>query len=286
MEPEVTVLIPVRNGENYIAQAIESVLEQTFTHWTLVVRDNRSKDGTRDVVARYLSDPRIRLIDGDSDLSMAGNFNRCLDAVRTKYYMILCHDDYFYSPCAIETAYEVLEAHPSVPSVYTDLMYVDAKRVPITTRRFRRSGLIDCVTVLRGSILNMRNMFGISLLSRTSALGNLRYDETLPYIIDIDLSARIAKDKQVYHIPEMLLANRYHADNQTHRLQGGIFAQLTTLAERQRVPLSKLDRVRMKVSASYTSAARQAFLIYARGLASARSFGSKPRSDSANNGHA
>jgi len=69
-------------------------------------------------------------------------------------------------------------------------------------------------------------------------------------------------------------------------VQGGIFAQLTTLAERQRVPLSKLDRVRMKVSASYTSAARQAFLIYARGLASARSFGSKPRSDSANNGHA
>jgi glycosyltransferase involved in cell wall biosynthesis len=281
MEPEVTILIPVRNGENFIAQAIESVLEQTFTNWALVVRNNCSKDGTRAVVARYLSDPRIRLIEGDSDLSMAGNFNQCLDAVRTKYFTILCHDDYFYSPRAIEAAYEVMEAHPSVPSVFSDLMYVDSGRVPITARRFHRSGLVDCATIARGSVLHMRNLFGIPLLTRTSALGNLRYDETLPYIIDLDLSARIAKDKQVYHIPETLLANRYHAANSTRILLGGIFAQLSTMANRQKIPLSKLDRVRMKLSASYTNAARQAFMIYARGITLARSFGSRSRAANA-----
>jgi glycosyltransferase involved in cell wall biosynthesis len=281
MEPDVTILIPVRNGENFVAQAIESVLQQTFTRWALVVRDNRSKDGTRAVVSRYLSDPRIRLVEGNSDLSMAANFNQCLDAVRTKYYTILCHDDYFYSPRAIQSAYEVLEEHPSVPSVYPDLMYVDADRAPITTRRFHRSGLIDCITIARSSVLHMRNLFGISLLTRTSALGKLRYDETLPYIIDLDLSVRIAKDKQVYHIPEMLLANRYHADNNTRILLGGIFAQITTLAERQQIPLSQLDRMRMKLSARYTNAARLAFLIYARGITSARSFGSRSRAANA-----
>jgi len=267
MEPDVTILIPVRNGADFIAEAIESVLEQTFTNWILLIRDNHSKDGTRDVVSRYLSDPRIRLIEGHTDLSMAGNYNACLALVQTKYYMLLCHDDYFYKKHALETGYKLMEENPSSPAVYCDLMYVDSRRAALATRRFHRSGLIDCSTLARRSILQARNLFGIPVLARTSALGEARCDERLPYIVDLDLSIGTAKGKAVYHIPEMLIANRYHASNNTSLLLHGVDRQLVLLAQRHGVPLNAFDRVLINLSAAYMRMAKRAFILYARSVA-------------------
>jgi glycosyltransferase involved in cell wall biosynthesis len=147
MEPDVTILIPVRNGENYIAEAIESVLRQTYKNFALIVRNNLSQDGTNAVVSRYLSDARVQLVEGREDLTMAGNYNACLDLVRTKYYMILCHDDYFYQPEAIEAGYKVMEANPAVPTVFADMIYVDGNSTVITARPFNRSGLLDSMTL-------------------------------------------------------------------------------------------------------------------------------------------
>src|SRR5437763_1767492 len=143
MEPDVTILIPVRNGENYIAEAIESILRQTYRNFTLIIRNNLSKDGTSAVASRYLSDPRVQLVEGKEDLTMAGSYNAALDLVRTKYYMILCHDDYLYRAEAIETGYKVMEANPTVPSVFADMVYVDGNSTVITARPFNRSGLLD-----------------------------------------------------------------------------------------------------------------------------------------------
>src|ERR1035441_5654036 len=243
MDPAITILIPVRNGEDFLAEAIESVIAQTYPDWTMLIRDNCSEDGTRRVAARYLSDPRIRLIVGDSSLSMAGNFNRCLNEVRTKYYMVLCHDDYLCSPHAIAAAHDVMEANECLPTVYCDLIYVDRARPPIATRHFGYSGFTNCAVLARSSILRMRNSFGIPALARTAALGQLRYDETLPYVIDLDLSIATAKGGQVYHIPEVLIANRYHTKNHRGVLLGGVCRQMRALAQRHGIPLSPSDRV-------------------------------------------
>ncbi len=279
MEPDVTILIPVRNGEDFIAEAINSVVQQTFGRWELVVRDNCSKDGTRALVEPYLSDPRFRLIAGDTDYSMFGNFNQCLALVRTKYYMVLCHDDYLYAPNALQAAYDVMEADPSLPTVYCDLMYVDRRRDPILRRTFGRSGLIDSGTLARSSIIRMRNMFGIPLLARTSALNGRRYDETLPYVADIELSLATASGASIYHIPESLIANRYHDKNRTGHLVHGVFEQMTSLARRHGIPLSPAERVRMRVAAYWMALAKRVFLIYARTLKLAFRFRSRPRAE-------
>lgn len=264
MEPEVTIVIPVRNGADFIGEAIESVLEQTFTNWILLVRDNLSKDQTCDVVSRYLSDPRIRLIKGGSDLSMAGSYNACLGLVQTKYYTLLSHDDYFYKKHALETGYKLMEANPSLPTVYCDLIYVDKRRATLATRRFGRSGLIEWSTLARQSILRARNLFGIPVLARASTLQGVRCDERLPYIIDLDISIGMAKGQAIYHVPEILIANRYHGSNNTGLLLKGVGRQFLALGPRHGVPLSSFDHVRANLSAAYMRIAKTAFLIYAR----------------------
>ena len=277
MEPDVTFLIPVRNGENFIAEAIESIRCQTYTNWTLLVGDNLSRDRTREIVRQYMSDPRIRLLEGSVDLSMAGNFNRCLNEVRTPYYMLLCHDDYLTAPHALQAAREVMREHgSSLPTVYCDLEYVSRDRERIATRRFGRAGLVDAMTLARSSILKARNLFGIPLLASTVALKQHRYDETVPYAIDLDLSIATAKGSSVYYIPEPLIANRYHDHNSTSMLLYGVVDQMIALADRHGIALSGIDRARIRLGATYSHWAKRAFLSYARGRKSDSSGTSRP----------
>ena len=59
--PEITILMPVRNGEKYIKESIDSILKQTFTDFELLIMDDGSTDRTVERIERY-TDERIRLI--------------------------------------------------------------------------------------------------------------------------------------------------------------------------------------------------------------------------------
>lgn len=67
--------------------------------------------------------------------------------------MLLCHDDYFASPAALRLAREVLASKKDVSAIYCDLLYIDAGRRPIATRRFKRAGRFDVHATARDSIL-------------------------------------------------------------------------------------------------------------------------------------
>jgi hypothetical protein len=179
--------------------------------------------------------------------------------------MLLCHDDYLAAPHALQSAREVMREHgSSLLTVYCDLAYVNRDRERIATRRFGRSGLVDAVALARSSILNARNLFGIPLLASTAALNRNRYDETLPYAIDLDLSIATAKRSRVYYIPEPLIANRYHDHNSTGVLLHGVADQMIALANRHGIELGRLDRARVRFNATYANWAKRAFLYYAR----------------------
>ena len=68
--PQITVAMPVYNGEGFVHLAIQSVLDQTYTDFELLIVDNCSTDGTLDVVKTF-SDPRIRLHINSTNLGMA-----------------------------------------------------------------------------------------------------------------------------------------------------------------------------------------------------------------------
>lgn len=263
MPPDITVVIPVRNGERFIGEAIDSVLKQTFSRWTLVVSDNKSSDGTRAEVGRYLSDGRVRLLESSEDAGMAGNFNKCLDSVETKYYILLCHDDFLFAPGALQTAYDILEQHPEVAALYSDLMFVTADRSPIVTRRYRRSGVLNSAALARRSILETRNLFGIPLLVRAAEIRGLRYDPALSLALDLDLSIRLSRKGAAFHVPQVLIGNRYHGANQTGNLLPRLLEEMTYIADKNGIELKPRHRALMRVSGYVTSLLRQAFLWYA-----------------------
>ena len=117
--PLVSVVIPVYNGEATIADAIRSVLGQTYPNWDLTVVNNCSKDRTREIAEEIAKeDPRVRIHNNVDFLDVVGNHNHALtlNSPDAKYIKILGADDWFFPNC-IEELVKVAEAYPSVGMV-------------------------------------------------------------------------------------------------------------------------------------------------------------------------
>jgi len=218
--PDIAILIPAYNSSSFIKFTIESVLQQTFKNLVLIIRDDCSTDETASIVTHYAAtDERVTLIRGEQRLGMIKNWNSCLklaETLKIKYFMLLFHDDFLLSQQALEKAFEILENHPEIAAIYSDMVFVDEHGKPIMSRKFGNSGLIEPNVLTKQSILSGRNLFGIPLLMRYDK--PLEVDERLHYVGDIDLSIMSAGKMKIYRIPEPLIAYRVHGSNATHEL--------------------------------------------------------------------
>lgn len=101
--PSISVALPVYNGADYVASAIDSVLAQAHRDFELVVSDNNSTDGTSEIVAQYAKqDSRVKHHRSDTMLSQADNINRSVDLCSSEWVKFLCHDDLMLPNCLAE----------------------------------------------------------------------------------------------------------------------------------------------------------------------------------------
>ena len=110
--PAVSVLITAFNRERFIGPAIESVLVQTFTDFELLVVDDCSTDGTVEVVRRYLSDPRVRLVQNERNLGQFPNRNHAATLARGEFLKYHDSDDLMYPHC-LSVMVDALAAEPT-----------------------------------------------------------------------------------------------------------------------------------------------------------------------------
>jgi glycosyltransferase involved in cell wall biosynthesis len=113
--PTFTICIPLYNAESTIAQTIESILNQTFGDFEVLVVDDCSTDAGPSVV-RGFRDPRIVLRRNERNLGYAGNLARCFELATGAYVYLMGNDDVL-SPVALERTHGVLSAYPGVALV-------------------------------------------------------------------------------------------------------------------------------------------------------------------------
>ena len=111
--PTVSIGLPVYNGENFIEEAIESVLAQTFQDYELVISDNASTDATQIICQRYAQqDSRIRYSRSPVNQGPAWNYNQVFELARGTYFKWAAHDDVF-EPTFLERVLERLIQNPT-----------------------------------------------------------------------------------------------------------------------------------------------------------------------------
>lgn len=118
MTPKVSILIPVFNRRQFIAECIQSALNQTFTDFEVVVVDNASDDGTWEICQSLAAaDPRIRLFRNHINVGPVRNWVRCAELARGQYVKMLFSDDVLHSKC-LEKMLSALESDHLAGLVY------------------------------------------------------------------------------------------------------------------------------------------------------------------------
>ncbi len=115
-QPLVSILTPVYNGAEHLAECIESVLQQTYTNWDYTIVNNCSTDDSLAIAQRYAAqDPRIRVVSNKRFLRIIENHNHTISQIspESKYCKFVFADDWLYPTC-IEDMVRLAEENPSV----------------------------------------------------------------------------------------------------------------------------------------------------------------------------
>ena len=124
--PEVTIGIPVYNGANFLADALESAISQKDVDLEIIVVDNGSTDESLSIARRYAAaDPRITVEATPENRGAAHSFNRCVELARGRYFRWAAHDDVF-SADFTRRCIDALDADPSPSLVVTQSNMIDA----------------------------------------------------------------------------------------------------------------------------------------------------------------
>ena len=127
MGPRLSVCIPSYNQAQYIRAALDSVLEQAYADFELLVIDDCSTDGTREIVAGYAArDQRVRMIANTVNRGMVCNWNACLEEARGEYVKFVFGDDLLVSSEALGRMVTALDADASVSLVASSRKLIDA----------------------------------------------------------------------------------------------------------------------------------------------------------------
>lgn len=136
--PLVSVFIPVYNAEPFVAQAIESVLAQTYQHYELIIVNDASTDGTAETIARYQNHPKVRVHHNLANLGMALNWNVGLRLAQGDFVAKLDADD-FYEPHFLEEIVPVFQRHPAVGLVFSGVNLIHGDGRVTQERRYLTS---------------------------------------------------------------------------------------------------------------------------------------------------
>jgi glycosyltransferase involved in cell wall biosynthesis len=200
--PRIAVVLPVYNGEDYLAEAIRSVLSQTFTDFELVVIDDGSTDRTADVLAGF-SDARMRIIRFRHHRGLVQALNTGIRESRSELIARMDADD-ICLPHRFEKQVAFMDAHSDIALCGTwARLFGDARSV---LRPAVEPKQIHARLFFGGAMDHPSIMMRRAVLERHG----LAYDDTFRHVEDFDLFIRLAELAKLANLPEVLLRTRAH----------------------------------------------------------------------------
>jgi glycosyltransferase involved in cell wall biosynthesis len=223
--PPLTVAIPTCNGAAYLGETLRSILDQDCVPFDLLVCDDRSDDGTVDLV-RALAGDRARISVNDERLGLAGNWNRCVDLCRTPVIAII-HQDDVLCPGHLAGHVRAFPADPAVGLVCSGSTVIDEEghSVPPSVVHPGGLGLIDRVFSPgeMAQCMALGNPLRCSAVSiRVEAHRNEEgFDPSYCYVVDWDFWLRVSRHWKVAWLAKPTVKVRWHGKSETHRFKTG-----------------------------------------------------------------
>ena len=214
---KVSVCIPTYNRADILPYAVNSVLNQTYTDFELLICDDASPDHTAEVVSQW-DDSRIRYIRHPQNIQRSRNMRSGYEAARGDYF-IKFDDDDALTPTFLERAIAILEAQREVDFVCSDHWIINARNerdeaaTAANSEKWKKDRMEEGVVadLIEETFVHQSLQVGSSLFRKSSldAVDFMRFEAD--GCEDFDLLVRCALDGQTaYFIPEKLMEYRIH----------------------------------------------------------------------------
>lgn len=198
--PKISVIMPVYNGEEYLGDAINSVLNQTFTDFELIIINDGSTDRTEEIILSY-QDKRIKYVKNEDNLKIVATLNKGVEMSRGEYIARMDADDICY-PTRFAEQVDVFETKPEVGVCGSWVKTFGAReeiwRMPQTHKEIVPT-LMFFSCLMHPSVMMRR-----SLLSRLSTV----YDPEFCFTEDYELWTRLSFITELHNIQKVLLDYR------------------------------------------------------------------------------
>jgi glycosyltransferase involved in cell wall biosynthesis len=214
ISPRVSIGFPVYNGEKYAGLALDSLLQQDFEEFEIIISDNASTDRTGDICRDYARmDARIRYYRNDSNIGSAPNYEKVFRSARGLYFKWQAHDDVVHKGFLTRCVEAIENAGPSAVLVYPHCELIDdagkilgsvAEHVGTRSPKAHKRVAVIARNVSYGSALN--GLIRSNVLQRTQLSRSASY-------WDLALLAELALFGEIVEVPEVLMQQRTHAGN-------------------------------------------------------------------------
>lgn len=220
-EPFVSFLTPVYNGEEYLKECIQSVLQQSYNNWEYVIVNNQSTDNSLHIIEEYAErDERIRIHNNEEYLPQMRNLNHSFRQIssESKYCKVVHADDWLFPDCVSEMV-KINEEYPSVGIVSAYRLGSTANRAYVELDGLSYPSRFNSgKKIARKYLMNGTSFFGSpsSILIRSDLIRKRDkvYEESL-FATDTAACIDILKESDFGFVHQVLTATRYHSTSIT-----------------------------------------------------------------------
>ncbi len=211
LSPKITVVMPVYNGEKYLNTAINSILNQTFTNFELIIIDDASTDKSVEIINSY-QDQRIRLIKNNVNLGSPTSRNKGLQQSSGEYIALLDCDDYAY-PSRLAEQFEFMENNPGFGMIgaWVEIMDENGDLTGTVWEYLEPHEKIPCRLLFQNYFAQSSMFLRRSALYAVESNGEF-YKRDYPCAQDYDLWVRISRKFKVWNLQKVLIKYRVHSN--------------------------------------------------------------------------
>ena len=207
--PKVTVFIPVHNREHYVGDAIQSILDQQYQNFEILLIDDGSTDNSQEVM-RSFKDTRIRVACNEKNLGIPRTRNKGLEMASGEYIALLDSDDRARRD-RLQKQVAFLDTHPDHAQVGSWCQMMDENGIPL--KRIKRQPTSPAF--IKAELLFRCCMSNRTIMGRTNILKQFGYRNDFPRCQDYDLHVRLSSDYPMANLPECLVLGRIHSQQIT-----------------------------------------------------------------------
>lgn len=196
----VTVLMPVYNGESYLREAIESILNQTYKDFELLIINDGSTDKSLEIINSF-QDSRIRLVNNEVNLKLIRTLNKGLDLATGEYIARMDSDDIAH-PRRLELQVKTMDEDKEIVICGTSLRFIG--------KRFSFPFLVEGTENIKNYLVVKNCLIHPSVMIRNSIFKkeNIYYDEAFIHAEDYELFQRVSSKYKVVNLKHPLLFYR------------------------------------------------------------------------------